>query len=581
MRAVRLRSILAWAPAVLAAVLVLSAGPVSACAPHPDLRERIDRGESRMPHFLARHSELEARGVGQPAVFASRRSSIPGMVRSSAPGALGEFRVLALLVEFSDKPSTVEAGFFDSLVFGNSGSTVHHYYDEVSYGQIDIVTIDLPSESGWQEAPQTYAYYVDGCNGVGTYPRNAQGLVENLVTLVDNRVDFSNYDNDGDGYVDVLLVIHSGSGAEFSGSNDDMWSHKWNIAAKSCDGVLVSDYTIQPEYWLSPGDMTIGVYAHELGHAFGLPDLYDTDYSSFGVGKWGIMSYGSWLGPRGRGSSPAHFCAWCKAEMGILEPTLVESSVSRQQIPAVVDSAVVFKLPVNGSNGQEYFLVENRQKSGYDGYLPGSGLLIWHVDDSKRNASNTDNSKEWYPGIAASEHLMVALEQADGAYQIEHRQNHGDGGDPFAGGLADFDANSSPSSNGYDGSPSLVSISGISISAPVMVADFTVGLASGSGGDPEPVLPTTAVLSQNYPNPFNPTTSISFTLDQATRATVTIYNSLGQEVARLYDGLAEAGTTTVTWDASNGKGVTLASGVYFYRLSTGVSEEVKKMVLLR
>ena len=166
--------------------------------------------------------------------------------------------------------------------------------------------MNLPSSIGWQTAPQTYASYVDGKNGTGAYPNNSQKLLEDLVDAVDPVVDFSLYDNDANGFVDVILVIHSGTGAEFFGNNDDIWSHKWSITPRAKDGVWISSYTIQPEFWIAPGDMTIGVYAHELGHVLGLHDLYDTDYSANGLGQWALMTVGSWNGPSPGGGTPAH-----------------------------------------------------------------------------------------------------------------------------------------------------------------------------------------------------------------------------------------------------------------------------------
>ena len=125
--------------------------------------------------------------------------------------------------------------------------------------------------------------------GLGAYPNNTQKLCEDLVDLVDPLVDFSDYDNDNNGYVDGLVLIHPGRGAEFSGSTSDIWSHKWGISPRNRDGVNIMNYSIQPEYWNAPGDITIGVYAHEIGHLFGLPDLYDTDNSSKGIGKWSTI----------------------------------------------------------------------------------------------------------------------------------------------------------------------------------------------------------------------------------------------------------------------------------------------------
>jgi immune inhibitor A len=397
--------------------------------------------------------------------------------------------------------------------------------------------------------------------------------------MVDPVVDFSQYDNNQDGYVDVLIVIHSGTGAEFSGSNDDIWSHKWSIVPRYKDGVYISDYTVQPEFWASPGDMTIGVYAHELAHGFGLPDLYDTDYSSNGIGKWGLMAYGSWNGSTGLGDSPAHPSAWSRIQMGFVTPVVIISNTYSQAIPSVEDSSYVFRLWTSGSIGDEYFLVENRQKVGYDSYLPGDGLLVWHIDDAK-----SDNTQEWWPGQPGSNHYAVALEQADGLFEMEHKTDFGDASDPFPGTFNNivFDATTNPNSDSYVSGTSLVKIDNISSSAATMYADLIVGLTASTGdeGD-ESLVPTTVELLQNYPNPFNPATVISFTTSAATTARLEIYNLLGHRVKTLVDDYVEPGTSTVTWDGTDERGSPVASGVYFYRLTAGDAAQVKKMVLVR
>ena len=314
-------------------------------------------------------------------------------------------KILAILVDFSDNTASVASTFFDSLMFDTLGNTVRNYYRENSYDQIDIITSNNPSILGWQRAPQTYAYYVNGQNGTGSYPNNTQKLVEDLIAMIDASVDFSEYDNDNDGWVDALAIIHSGPGAEKTGSSNDIWSHAWGISPQLRDGVYISSFSVQPEYLSNPGDQTIGVYCHEFGHAlFGLPDLYDTDYTSKGIGFWGIMSYGSWLGPSNNGGCPSHFCAWSKYKAGFLTPTNVTTNQINVDIPNVEENQKVYRLWNSGTIGNEYFLVENRQKTGFDSYLPSSGLLIWHIDDGKLG---DDNDKEWWTGQSASNHYLM------------------------------------------------------------------------------------------------------------------------------------------------------------------------------
>ncbi|UCC45133.1 MAG: M6 family metalloprotease domain-containing protein, partial [Candidatus Zixiibacteriota bacterium] len=450
-------------------------------------------------------------------------------------------------------------------------------------GQLDIVTVNLPSTIGWTRAPQTYAYYVDGQRGIGTYPTNSQGLIEDLVDLVDGSVDFSQYDNDFDGDVDILLVIHSGTGAELSGLDTDIHSHKWSLPwpGVNKDGVNVYSYTIQPEFWLSPGDMTIGVYAHELCHGFGLPDLYDTDYSSNGIGDWGIMSFGSWNGPNNRGGSPAHPSAWSRVEMGFGNIVTVTSNMTNQAIAPVQTGGAIFRLPAVGGVAGEYFLVENRQQIGYDSYLPHNGLLIWHVDSAK-----ADNTGEWWPGQPVTTHYKVALEQADGLWDIEHSDiygNTGDMGDPFPGSSAttSFSTGSTPSSDSYTGGSSVTAVTNINEVGQTIFADLFMGVAAGVDDPGNGGLPQKAELSQNYPNPFNPTTRIEFWLQSGAEVELSVFNLLGRRVSTLLDRYVDAGQVLVEWDAVDDHGMPVASGIYFYTLKVDDLALTKKMALVR
>ncbi len=568
----------------LLALLIWGAN-VIAVPPHPELQEDIRSGKQAVPYFLANLDALHKKGICVPGfVHNHHGGTLSKIAPPNTPTITGEFKALAILVEFTDQASQVAATFFDSLLFDSVGNTVHDYYSEVSFGQLDMLTINLPSSLGWRTAPQTYAYYVNGQNGTGAYPQNTQKLCEDLVDQVDSLVDFAEYDNDNDGYVDVLIIAHSGTGAEFSGDNDDIWSHMWGISPRLKDGVYISSFTMQPEFWTTPGDMTIGVYAHELGHGFGLPDLYDIDGSSRGVGKWDIMGYGSWLGPSGRGGSPAHMSAWTRIACGFATATNITDNTYTQAITQVETSGEIYRLWTSGALEDEYFLVENRQKTGYDAYLPNAGILIWHVDDAKETSNNTDNTQEWYPGQPGSLHYRVALEQADGLWELEHNDDLGDGADCFPGSTnnTSFDALSTPSSNSYEAGASFVKVDNISASAATMYADLIVSFAAAVDDDPnESLLPVSLDLGQNYPNPFNPVTHIAFTTSAASDLQLEIFNVTGQKIRSLLDAALEAGTYEFTWDGCDDNQQAVASGVYLYKLSAGDVGDVKKMVLLR
>ncbi len=549
---------------LLAAAVMVPTNRIKAMPPYPDVQAKIDRGEIPPPEALNDMKYLPL----------AMKLNAPSAVNS--PGMTGPFRALCLLVDFSDKVSQVTPVRFDTLIFTDKTGTVRDYYQEVSYGQVDLVSLDLPSSSGWQRAPETYAYYVNGEYGTGSdYPHNSQGLCEDLVDAADSIIDFSQYDNDGDGYVDVVMIVHAGRGAEFTGSVNDIWSHKWSITPRQKDGVSIHDYTIMPEYWITPGDMTIGVFCHELGHVFGLPDLYDTDGSSHGTGYWSLMSTGSWNGSLG--SSPAHLDAWSLTHLGWITPTNINSNMPGVSIPAVESNATIFRLWTSGSVGNEYFLVENRQRTGYDAGLPASGLLIWHIDEAAGS-----NSNEWYPGHTDYGHYLVALEQADNQYQLEKKLSGGDSGDPFPGatGNVSFSPVSSPNSDGYGASSSFVAVSNISSSAATMTADFAVSFASDNDDDPVIALPQFS-LGQNHPNPFNPSTRFEFTVPSESEVRIEIYNLLGQHVAEVVSGTFQAGKHTAAWDGRDDSGRDAASGIYLYELTNEDERVVRKMALLR
>ncbi len=469
----------AWA--IVCALLVLGlAVPVLAMPPHPRIQkahlEFIKKNPAMAPQALS------ARGIDAPAIRPDGSRVFP---LQRAPER--SFKALAILVRFSDKAPKVQASFFDSLLFGPAGSTVRNYYGEVSYGDLDIVTVDLPSSLGWNTAPQTYSYYCNGQNGFGTYPRNAQKLVEDVVALANPLVNYANYDNDGDGYVDALFVIHTGPGAEFTGNANDIWSHAWSTrTAQLVDGVRVFGYSMEPEYWDTAGDMTAGVYAHELGHVLGLPDWYDYNYASSGVGDWCLMAGGSWNGANG--SSPAHMSAEGRWRLGFVTPVEVIADSVDASIPQVETSPTVYRLGIAG-HANEYFLVENRQKVGYDAALPGAGLLVWHVD---QNMNGNDNPCRDEQNCNCTMHYELALEQADGLRDLEYERDSGDPGDPFPGstGKIAFDLNTSPNSGSYANCSSAVSLANISPSGATMTADlllestpiFTDIKANGSNG---------------------------------------------------------------------------------------------------
>ena len=382
------------------------------------------------------------------------------VVLKRAPAKKRTMRVIVVLVEFSDKP--LAAGrkqYFEDLFFSTgkiATGSVKEYYADVTGKKIAIAG----KVAGPYLLPKSLAQYAGGGSGIDNPLPNARTMARDAAILADADIDFAKYDNDGDGFADAYVVVHAGSGAEETGSRNDIWSHKWVLSGGELpvDGSKVYSYLTVPE------DAKLGVCAHELGHLlFGFPDLYDTDGDAEGVGNWCLMGGGSW---NGNGHTPSHPSAWCKAKQNWAKIVNVTSNGTRT-LGSVQKGRKLWRLWNGGANSQEYFLAEYRPKIGYDKELPGAGLLVWHIDDSI-----DDNSNQTHP--------KVALLQADGLKHLESAANRGDGGDPFPGtsGNINLTATSIPNSMSYGGLDANVAITNMVVSATGVKASVKVRAAS-------------------------------------------------------------------------------------------------------
>jgi immune inhibitor A len=369
----------------------------------------------------------------------------------------GTVRIVIVLVRFSDTNFTAahDANHFRNLFFSEGvlpNGSVREYFNEAAHGLIQLTGEVV----GPFTLSNTMAHYAHGESGTGGSAPNARDMAREAAILANPHVNYAPFDNDGNGFVDAFIVLHAGPGAEETGNANHIWSHKWVLAG----GELAVDGTKIFGYLTVPEDAKIGVCAHELGHLiFGWPDLYDTDGSSEGIGNWCLMAGGSW---NGSGDIPSHPSAWCKANQGWVSVT-AQTTNADLTIPDVKASHNVLRLWKDGSSGSEYFLVENRQKTGYDRKNPGEGLLIWHIDDSVAANSNESRPK-------------VALMQADGQRHLENASNRGDAGDAYPGSSNNrsFSASTNPSSRSYGGVDTCVSLTNISNTGATMTARATV-----------------------------------------------------------------------------------------------------------
>jgi immune inhibitor A len=404
-------------------------------------------------------------------------------------------------------------------------STMQNIYKESSYGKVNLVKKDN-TDLVWVELPKGASYYLDQdgtyakdgkyVNGNVNGDAHNGELVTDLFKAADSVVDYSNYAVKGQ--VPNVFIVHEGTGAEFSGDPAQIWSHKWNALSASYygkyyetgkpaadlnqdgvetdeewetwyskfiedhtfDGVYVDNYNIQPEIGgnvagyneatggydeaskTGPFPGQPGVFAHEFGHALGLPDFYDTVYTSEGVGNYSMMAGGSWMrypdAAAYSGNSPVHFDPYSKIFLGWASPKVVNptdgvQTITLPPVNAASGTNGIVKMEVPGSNGTEYFLFENVQQQGFNKGLiregaDAHGLVAWHVDENVLSLYQTagfrpNNVENWMnkrfqfnQSQTASNgdvvtHYGLSILQADGKYELEKNVNRGNAGDFF------------------------------------------------------------------------------------------------------------------------------------------------------
>jgi M6 family metalloprotease-like protein len=311
-------------------------------------------------------------------------------LRGGSRDFVGEVHAPIILVGFQGKPFNKTKEDFESLMnqpnytAGGVTGSVYDYFLASSYGQLQF-SVDV-------FGPYTLSH------DIGYYDNNAGGssqymAMEGVMAADEDGCDFSLYDVDNDNYVDGIHFIFAGYGQEAGApAGQAIWSHAWSLWTTTLilDGKQIYRYSCSPEFRGSNGNnMTyIGVIAHELSHVFGLPDLYDTDYEGSGgeaidLETWDIMASGSW---NDNGRTPAYHSAWCRDLMGWVN-SITLSSPETITIPNPEIEGASYR--INTATPNEYFLIENRQKTAWDAYIPGSGMLIYHVDEN--NSGWDDN----------------------------------------------------------------------------------------------------------------------------------------------------------------------------------------------
>lgn len=308
----------------------------------------------------------------------------------------GQQKALAILVEYPKtdlhpegreftiaNPRQHFADLLNKEGYDTDGSTgsVRDYFLDASSGVLDL-KFDV---FGPIVLSEDLSYYTKKTNGENL---NAWRMVEEACRALDRQIDFTEYDRDNDGIIDNVYLFYAGEGGATSAYPDDcIWQHAAdieNITGKQFifDGRRLNHYACSNEYRIitdASGNSRkiaegIGTVCHEFSHVLGLPDLYDT--SGMGIytpGVWAIMDTGCHLNDS---RTPPHYTALERMMLGWIDPIVIEK---KPQTLTLRDIGHNEAYRIDTPNDNEYFILENRQQSGQDTYLPGHGLLVWHI----------------------------------------------------------------------------------------------------------------------------------------------------------------------------------------------------------
>jgi len=472
----------------------------------------------------------------------------------------GNRKLICILMGFKDKAFTKTQSDFNNLFnqvgYSTGGATgsVKDYYLENSWGQFNL-TVDV---FGPYTASQNMSYY--GANDAYGNDKNPRALVTEAVNAADASANFANYDNDGDGTVDGVYVIYAGYGEEAGASADAIWAHAWSITPVTKDGKTISKYSCSAELRGNSGTTitSIGVICHEFGHVLGAPDYYDTDYSTGGqfegTGKWDIMASGSW---NNNGVTPAHHNAYTKVKVYGWATATVLSSATNVTVKPVKDNKSFFQ--INSTTSGEYWIMENRQQVGFDAYVPGHGLIIYHVHKDVASASSSNNINATYP---QKMYPVCASATTNPGTTSSTYGSINSTGCPFPGSSnkTSFTDATTPNMKSWAGANTGKPMTSIAENA--TTKDITFAFMGGSGGGTAPTATTVAASSittssatlNGTVNANNATTTVTFEWGTTT--------SLGNSINATPNSVTGTSNTNVT---ANLTGLS-ANTKYYYRV---------------
>ena len=287
---------------------------------------------------------------------------------------------------------------------GSFVGSVHDYFYAQSYGKFnltfDLVYVNLPDSANKYRSTYFHDEY-------------SQYMVDDIVdTLMTQSIDWSQYDWNGDGYVNQIIVLYAGKGMNADGGSNSIWPHQWWLSkhlknpANQSEGyrgyrtVTTGDKQFIIDCYCCVQEMansiavktSFGTICHEYSHCFGFPDFY-YDGGTQTVGDWDIMDYGNY---GEKGYRPCGYSAHERWLMGWLTPTELTTATTVSDVPMLCEQPQAYII-YNDAYRDEYYIIENRQKKEWDASLPGNGLVVFHVDFDASSWTSTivaPNSKD-------------------------------------------------------------------------------------------------------------------------------------------------------------------------------------------
>ena len=342
-------------------------------------------------------------------------------------GFYGKKRGIIILAQFPDQKFATNhtQAFYEKLANkenyteGNFLGSVHDYFNDQSNGQFDL-TFDVVGPVTLSKN-STYYGQNDSESDEDMY---AGEMVAEACKAVKDKVDWSQYDWDGDGEADQVFVLYAGYGEADYGSENTVWPHMYWLSesdyGKKLDmnGTTIDTYACSNELTLGsdgqPTDDGIGTFCHEFSHCMGFPDLYDTSYKGgYGMGSyWDLMHGGN---TNGSSYCPSGYTGLEKWIAGWATPVLLtkDTEVSGWKACSEGGQPYIF---YNDANSNEFYIIDNRQQTGWDAALPGKGLLVTHIDYNKsawqqNTLNNTKSHQRW--SIIAADNSYFQAEYAD------------------------------------------------------------------------------------------------------------------------------------------------------------------------